>query len=44
MEKINKLKKIFKSENIESILGYRGKDEVVHRDDFVVEKNKSETK
>ena len=34
----------FKSENIESILGYRGKDEVVHRDDFVVEKNKSETK
>ena len=28
-----------KSDNIESILGYRGKDEVVHRDDFVLEKN-----
>jgi glutamate 5-kinase len=27
----------FKSENIEVILGYRGKDEVVHRDDFVLE-------
>ena len=30
-----------KSENIESILGYRGKDEVVHRDDLVLEKAKS---
>lgn len=28
-----------KSDSIESILGYRGKDEVVHRDDFVLEKN-----
>lgn len=27
-----------KSENIETILGYRGKDEVVHRDDLVLEK------
>ena len=27
-----------KSENIETILGYRGKDEVVHRDDLVIEK------
>ena len=27
------------SDSIESILGYRGKDEVVHRDDFVLEKN-----
>ena len=27
-----------KSENIEKILGYRGKDEVVHRDDLVLEK------
>ena len=26
-----------KSENIETILGYRGKDEVVHRDDLVIE-------
>ena len=30
-----------KSNNIENILGYRGKDEVVHRDDLVFEKNKS---
>ena len=30
-----------KSNNIETILGYRGKDEVVHRDDLVFEKNKS---
>ena len=30
-----------KSNDIESILGYRGKDEVVHRDDLVLEKNKS---
>ena len=30
-----------KSNNIESTLGYRGKDEVVHRDDLVLEKNKS---
>ncbi|MDC0227062.1 glutamate 5-kinase [Alphaproteobacteria bacterium] len=30
-----------KSNNIESILGYRGKDEVVHRDDLVLEKVKS---
>ncbi len=30
-----------KSENIESILGYIGKDEVVHRDDLVLEKAKS---
>ena len=29
------------SDNIESILGYRGKDEVVHRDDLVLDKNKS---
>ena len=29
------------SDNIESILGYRGKDEVVHRDDLVLEKSKS---
>ena len=28
-----------KSDDIELILGYRGKDEVVHRDDFVLEKN-----
>ena len=27
-----------KSNNIETILGYRGKDEVVHRDDLVFEK------
>ena len=27
-----------KSENIETILGYKGKDEVVHRDDLVIEK------
>ena len=30
-----------KSNKIESILGYRGKDEVVHRDDLVLEKVKS---
>ncbi len=30
-----------KSNYIETILGYRGKDEVVHRDDLVFEKNKS---
>jgi glutamate 5-kinase len=29
------------SDNIETILGYRGKDEVVHRDDLVLEKSKS---
>ena len=29
------------SDDIESILGYRGKDEVVHRDDLVLEKSKS---
>ena len=29
------------SDNIETILGYRGKDEVVHRDDLVLNKNKS---
>ena len=27
-----------KSNNIETILGYRGKDEVVHSDDLVFEK------
>ena len=27
-----------KSNDIESILGYRGKDEVVHRDDLVLKK------
>ena len=27
-----------KSNDIETILGYRGKDEVVHRDDLVLEK------
>ena len=31
------------SDNIESILGYRGKDEVVHRDDLVLDKSKSKT-
>ena len=31
----------FHSDNIEAILGYRGKDEVVHRDDLVLEKIKS---
>ena len=36
-----KLIKGSKSNNIETILGYRGKDEVVHRDDLVFEKNKS---
>ena len=26
------------SDNIEKVLGYRGKDEIIHIDDFVLEK------
>ena len=37
-ESVLELIKGSKSNDIESILGYRGKDEVVHRDDLVLEK------
>ena len=31
------LVKGLKSDKIEKILGYRGKDEIIHKDDFVLE-------